>query len=368
MKDQLQQMPDADAAEVSPSDIAMIIFTCNSNSEVKPYAISHQNLISTAVQAGKELPLEPGEVYLSLLPFSKIYGRVCLMTFQLRGCLIECAENLLLPSRLIKASGAASVALVPSLLQYPVKVDAELQSYIKERTLTPLANVPKEALKAVFGNKIKLLICGGSMLSEDLISKFENSPVSLMEGYGLTQTTGVFTLNTHSAHRSGSKGKPLEGMHVRISDDGEILAKGIGICPGLVLPDGSLQAVTDDEGWFHTGDEGFLDADGFLFITGNRKRVFKLANGYYYDPKPDEKSISEELRAASMICRDVKGDIHLLLEKSEFSDLEKLFLKNFKIHDFSFPLSSVCSVTNLPPKRPYTFSPPANALIFGKRN
>jgi len=353
-----------DAENVTASDTAMIIFTYNSDSRIAPFALSHENLMETAIHSGAALPLIPGDIYLSLLPFSKIYGRVSLLAHQLRGCDIHFGDQMLLPARMIKKSGAASVSVVPSLLQYPIRVDAEMAPYASGHTVTSLHELPAEALKAVFGDPLKVLICGGSMITDSILKKFDNSAIPLMEGYGLTQTSGVFTLNTKSAHCSGSKGKPLDKMEASVLPDSEILAKGIGISPGMVLSNGQLQPVTDAAGWFHTGDEGYIDKDGFVFVTGSKNRVFKLANGYYYDPQPDEKCIAEGLQTPAMLCRDDIGNIHLLLEKNECSDLEKSFLKNFKIRDFAFPLSSVSCLSKLPQKRPYAFSPLTNALYL----
>lgn len=353
-------------ASVNPSDPAEIIFSYYSDSEIKPFAISHENIIKTAVAAGKELPLTPGDKYLSLLPFSKIYGRVSLLAHQLLGCSIECSQQMLLPSRLIKVSKAASVAVVPSMLQYPVKLDGVGSQWLKGRSLATLDELPPEAFRHVFGDSLKILICGGTMISSVLLEKFEASSLTLLEGYGLTQTTGVFTLNTVSAHRAGSKGKPLDHMKLEISAEGEILAKGPGISPGTILPDGTIENICDRDGWFHSGDEGYIDDDGFLFVTGNMKRIFKLANGYYYDPLPDEMRISDEINARVMICRDEKGNLHLLSEKREcdWSDLQKMFLRNYKTSNFSIALSTVSFASSLPTTRPYQFSPAENALIL----
>lgn len=353
-----------EAASVCPSDPAEIIFSYNNDSVIKPFAISHENLVKTAVAAGKELPLISGDKYLSLLPFSKIYGRVSLLTHQLLGCSIDCSQQMLLPSRLIKVSKAASVAVVPSMLQYPVKVDGACTEQLKGRALATLDELPSEAIRQVFGDALKIIICGGSMISPDLLKKFETGSLQLVEGYGLTQTTGVFTLNTTIGHGTGSKGIPLDHMELMISAESEILAKGPGISPGTVLPDGAIENICDSDGWLHTGDEGYLDANGFLFINGNKKRIFKLANGYYYDPLPDEKLISENISAPSMISRDAKGNLHLLTEKQELSDSDKLFLRNYKTRNFSYALSSVSFVSSIPLKRHYLFSPPENALFL----
>lgn len=344
---------DNKAVEVDPHHPAEIIFSYHRDCGPKPFVISHDNLLKTAVAAGKELPLTPGDKYLSLLPFSKIYGRVSLLTHQLLGCIIECPQQILLPSRLIKVSKAASVAVVPSMLQYPVKVDGACSQLLKGRSLATLDELPPEAIRPVLGDTLKIIICGGAMIPSDLLQKFEAASLPLMEGYGLTQTTGVFTLNTVSAHRTGSKGKALNHMSIKISDDGEILAKGAGISSGIILPDGTIEKIDDSNNWFHTSDEGYIDADGFLFLTGNKKNVFKLANGYYYNPQPDEKRIADEINMQTMICRDEKGNLHLLAEKITLSSEELEFLKKFRTNPFSMPLTSLFQTKTLPCCRPY---------------
>ncbi|MPM15166.1 2-succinylbenzoate--CoA ligase [bioreactor metagenome] len=185
-------------ADVKPGDIATVVFSCDNDSVVKPFAITHENLVVTGHHSRSVLTLNPGEIYLSLLPFSKVYGRSSLLCHILHGCSIHCADHIQLPSRLIKTSKASSVAIVPSLLQYPVKVDKDLSPWINGRSLITIDELPPEALQAVFGQNLKVLICGGSMIPHSLIEKFSLRNVPLMEGYGLTQTTGVFTVNTPS--------------------------------------------------------------------------------------------------------------------------------------------------------------------------
>jgi len=356
------------AAEVLPDSPAMVVFTYDNHGQEQPFVITHANLIETAFAAGIELPLQPGDVYLSMLPLSKMYGRISLLTHQIRGCRIQFAGQMLLPATIIQQSRAASVAVVPAHLQYPVKVHAGLKKYIPNRSHVYLKDLPAEALCEVFGKELRMLICGGAMLPSYLSDLFHESDIFLAEGYGLTQTTGVFSMNTPASYRKGSQGKAIAGMELRVSPDSEICARGNGICSGIMQRNGKVTPVVQADGWLATGDEGYVDDEGFLFITGTRKPLFKLTNGYYYNPQTDENDISEKLQSASMLCRDEAGNIHLLLEKSTLSDAEKNFLEHYKIRIFAFPLSSVSLVNSLPSKRPYVFTPLSDAVILRRQN
>jgi len=356
------------AADISPDSPAMVVFTYDNHGTEQPFVITHSNLIETAFAAGIELPLQPGDVYLSMLPLSKMYGRISLMTHQLRGCRLQFAGQMLLPASIIQQSNAASVAVVPAHLQYPVKVYAGLKKYIPNRSHVYLNDLPSEAFSEVFGKELRMLICGGAMLPAYLSDLFHQSNIFLAEGYGLTQTTGVFTMNTPALYKKGSQGKAIAGMELCVSDDGEIFARGNGICSGIMQSDGSVFPAVNAEGWLATGDEGYLDEAGFLYITGNRKPQLKLANGYYYDPRIDENDISEKLQSASMLCRDDAGNIHALSVKETLSDAEKSFLEHFKIRIFALSLSSVSLVKSLPLKRPYVFTPLSDAIFLRRQN
>jgi long-subunit acyl-CoA synthetase (AMP-forming) len=175
-------------------------------------------------------------------------------------------------------------------------------------------------------------------------------------------------MNTPTLYKKGSQGKTIAGMELHISSDNEIYARGNGICSGIMLSDGVVLPVVNNEGWLATGDEGYTDEAGFLYVSGNRKQQFKLANGYYYDPRKDENDISEKLQSAAMLCRDEAGNIHALSVKETLSDAEKSFLEHFKIRIFALSLSSVSLVKSLPLKRPYVFTPLSDAIFLRRQN
>ena len=355
-------------AEILPGSTAMVVFTYDNQGIEQPIAITHANLIETAFAAGIELPLQPGDVYLSILPLSKMFGKISLLTHQLRGCRIQFADQMLLPASIIQQSKAASVAVVPAHLQYPVKVHAGLKKFVPNRSHVYLKDLPSEALPDVFGKELRIVICGGSILPLYLTDLFHESKISLIEGYGMTQTTAALTLNTPVRYSKGSQGKAIEGMELRVTANKEIWARGNGVCSGIIQPDGQVTPVVNADGWFDTGDNGYLDEAGFLHITGTRKSLLKLANGYYFNPKEDEHVISENLQAAAMICRDETGNIHVLSEKQALSDAEKSFLEHLKIRIFALPLSSVSLVKSLPSKRPYVYTPLSDTIFLRNKN
>jgi long-chain acyl-CoA synthetase len=135
-----------------------------------------------------------------------------------------------------------------------------------------------------FGGRVRFFISGAAALNQDLAEWFHAAGILVLEGYGLTETTAGACLNRPDAFRFGTVGPPFLGTEIRIAEDGEVLIKGPGVMDGYHnLPDESHQTLADD-GWFHTGDIGELDSDGFLRITDRKKDLFKTSGGKYVAP------------------------------------------------------------------------------------
>ncbi|WP_415856541.1 AMP-dependent synthetase/ligase, partial [Sinomonas sp. G460-2] len=146
-------------------------------------------------------------------------------------------------------------------------------------------------IRAVFGGALTTAVCGGGPLSPQLAHFFRGVGVPVLEGYGLTETTGPCAVNTADNVRVGSVGRPVPGTSVRLADDGEILVRGIGVFGGY---HGATEAtVLDADGYFATGDLGRLDAEGFLTITGRKKDLIVTAGGKNVAPEPLEEILRE---------------------------------------------------------------------------
>jgi long-chain acyl-CoA synthetase len=156
-------------------------------------------------------------------------------------------------------------------------------------------------LREFFGGRLRFCITGGAALSDDIYLIFTGAGISIMQGYGLTETSPVISSNNPAAARLGTVGRPIRHVEVRIADDGEIEARGPGVMLGYFnKPDATREAFTAD-GWFRTGDIGELDDDGFLKITDRKKELFKTSGGKYIAPSPIEQTI----RASRFISQAV---------------------------------------------------------------
>jgi long-chain acyl-CoA synthetase len=147
--------------------------------------------------------------------------------------------------------------------------------------------------RAVFGGRLKALLCGGAALRAELANFFAAVGIPLMQGYGLTETSAVLCFNRGSLNRAGTVGIPLPGADLMITADGEVLAKGPYIFQGYYRDLEATQAAIDREGWFHTGDLGQVTPDGFLQITGIKKSLFKLVTGKYVMSEPLEQQLQQ---------------------------------------------------------------------------
>lgn len=200
--------------------------------------------------------------------FEKAYGRISAMTEEEGGAKLKIfrwAEKVGLEySRAVRAGKPVSLALK---VKHKV-ADALVFSKVRDR----------------FGGRVRFFISGAAALSPDIAEWFHAAGVLILEGYGLTETSAGSFVNHPDAFKIGSVGLPMPGTEVRIADDREVLIKGPGVMRGYHnLESESATTVTDD-GWLHTGDEGRVDEDGFLFITGRKKELFKTSGGKYVAP------------------------------------------------------------------------------------
>lgn len=260
-------------------DTATIIFTSGTTGKSKGVMLTQENLASNVLSVDFEA--EPGTVILSVLP---IHHAFCLVMDWLKGFSLGatvCINDSLM--HMVKNMGIFKPEII---LMVPLMVET---IYKRISSAGPL--IPKKMVAAkAFGGNLRIIITGGAHLDPFYIDKFADYGIDIFEGYGMSECSPVISSNTPQTHKAGSIGKPLSNVEVSFAD-GEILVRGSSVMKGYYkMPEET--AKTLKEGWLHTGDKGYLDEDGFLFINGRIKNLIILSNGENISPEEIENKLA----------------------------------------------------------------------------
>jgi len=307
---------------ITPDEMISIIYTSGTTGNPKGVMLSHNNIVSNFISTSKAHVLGYGHRTLSFLPLCHIYERMMNYHFQYKGIAIYYAESLGTITSDIKDVKPHIFNTVPRLLEkiydgiigkgknlpyikkiiffWAVKLGLKYQLNKKYRIWYNLKL--KIARKLVFskwkealGVEDLIITSGGAALQERLARIFWAAGIDVIEGYGLTETSPVISVNSHTplVCKFGTVGKILENVQVKIDDDGEILSKGPNLMIGYYKEPELTNEVIDSEGWFHTGDIGHIDSEGFLKITDRKKEMFKTSAGKYIAPQVIENKFKE---------------------------------------------------------------------------
>jgi long-chain acyl-CoA synthetase len=307
---------------VLTTDLATIIYTSGTTGRPKGVMLSHQNIVSDVLMSATRVPLRAGDTKaLSFLPICHVFERMLTYLYQYYGISIYFAESIEKISDNLKEVNPHVMSVVPRLLE---KVYDKI--YAKGDGLSGIKKVLffwaldlgmeykpygengwwyefklKIARKLIFskwqeglGGQLELLVCGSAALQTRLTKVFCAANIPVMEGYGLTETSPVITVNDmrNNGFRVGSVGKVLEGVDIKIAEDGEILCKGPNVMIGYYKDEVQTNEVIKN-GYFHTGDIGEVDSDGFLKITDRKKEMFKTSGGKYVAPQVLENTFKQ---------------------------------------------------------------------------
>ncbi len=303
------------AARQSPGDLASVLYTSGTTGEPKGVCLTHRNLTG-AIPVMPLLGALPGrDVVLSFLPLAHIFGRTVDIGFLSQGGSICYAPSLDHLGEDLKRHHPTVFAAVPRIFE---KAYAAVQERIQSsppwrrklaraclaaaaRRLASKASLLDGLMillgdRLIFrrvrlglGGRLRIAISGGAPLAPDILGFFLSIGVPIYEGYGLTEAA-VLTVNLPGRLRLGSVGPAIPGVTLSIAPDGEVLAKGQVVMKGFRRSELDREAI-DDQGWFHTGDLGRLDDDGFLFITGRKKELMKTSGGKYIAPSALEQRL-----------------------------------------------------------------------------
>ncbi|MBM4118512.1 long-chain fatty acid--CoA ligase [bacterium] len=310
----------AEALAVAPAAVCSLIYTSGTTGEPKGVLLSHRNLVSNIDAALTAIPLSAADTALSFLPLSHLLERTAGLYAMLRvGATIAYAESFdSVPRNLLEVRPTVMIG-VPRFYEkvYGRALDeAQRGSALRqrvflwarqqgerwaERRLLGQRVSPALALAAAIawrlvlrrvaaraGGRLRFFISGGAALAPAVAKFFYAARMPILEGYGLTETSPIVSVNSLAAPRLGTVGRALPGVELRLSAEGEILTRGPHVMQGYYRDTESTRAVIDANGWLATGDIGELDADGYLRITDRKKDLLVTAGGKNVAPQPIE--------------------------------------------------------------------------------
>ena len=315
--------------QVLADDLMTLIYTSGTTGTPKGVMLSHRNILSNIFAVKDIFPMENGDRALSILPLCHITERMVNYVYQYTGVKIFYARNWTSLLKDLRESRAQGFVAVPRVLEKILEKILENASQLKRRQrimfnwamdlggkykvdMGPwLKRRFKSADKWIFmhwrkalGGPKKFIACGGAFLDEKVLKLFLAAGFPIHEGYGMTETSPLISINHFASPGSmkpGTQGRPLENMQVRIGDEGEIQVKGPNVMMGYFRdPEMTAKSYCPD-GWFCTGDTGILDNDGFLKITGRKKELFKTSGGKYIAPLAIERIFTKSSLIDNMV-------------------------------------------------------------------
>ena len=309
---------------VLPTDLATIIYTSGTTGTPKGVMLSHENVVSNVLSSSTRLPLTIGDASaLSFLPICHIFERVILYIYMYNSVSVYFAESIELIADNLREIKPNVMTAVPRLLEkvydkiyarggelsgikqklfyWAVNVGLEYEPYGQngvwyEFKLKIARKLILSKWKEALGGNLELIASGSAALQPRLARVFTAAGMTLVEGYGLTETSPVISVNDmrNNNFKIGSVGQIIDGVTVKIADDGEILCKGPNVMLGY-YKDPKKTAEVMTENFFHTGDIGEVDSEGFLKITDRKKEMFKTSGGKYIAPQVIENQMKQSL-------------------------------------------------------------------------
>ncbi len=310
------------ASQVLPGQLASLIYTSGTTGEPKGVMLTHTNFCSNVYDVGHDFQLKSAEdVALSFLPLAHVYGRTMDYIYIFQGAALAYVEAVEAVAQALLEVHPTITAAVPRFFE---KIYARIveqgskNTGVKRMIFDWAMNVAQRAtpwratgasaslaLKAQWtladklvykkirlgmGGQLRIVSSGGAPLSQSLAEFFWTVGIPIYQGYGLTETSPIVSSN-YPLNRMGSSGKPIPNVQVRAAEDGEILVKGPCVMQGYYKNAEATREVLTEDGWFRTGDIGYVDKDNYLFITDRKKDLLKTAAGKFVAPQPIENAL-----------------------------------------------------------------------------
>ncbi len=324
---------DEHLSKLEANDLATIIYTSGTTGEPKGVMLTHENFTSCVTAVSKALPIKPSDRSLAVLPLSHIFERTvfyvlcangvsihyCAAFDQLANYLAEVRPTIMTAvprlfeqvyHKIVK-KGKAAGGYKTRLFDWALKIGQQYwEAKDKRKFVSPALRLKhRVASRLVFskwragvGGSIRFFVSGGAPLSKKLSNAFWAAGIPILQGYGMTEAC-VTSANRPEDSRVGSIGTPFDGIEMRIAEtDGEILIRGKNVMRGYFNNAEETAKAIDGEGFYHTGDVGYRDADGHFFITDRKKDLFKLSNGKYVAPQQVEALLSQSALVAQAVA------------------------------------------------------------------
>lgn len=344
---------DALQAAVEPADVATLIYTSGTTGEPKGVMLTHANLISNVLDASEKYAFTGRDTSLSVLPLSHVFERTGMYVYIRYGMRVHYAESIEKVPENLKEVRPTIFIGVPRIFEkvferarlkavqagrvnayifdWAIEVAKEYAAIYAAGEPVPIALTAQHGiadkivfakLREFFGGRLRFCITGGAALPDEIFLIFTGAGISIMQGYGLTETSPVISSNNPEAVRVGTVGRPIRNVLVRIAVDGEIEVKGPGVMLGYYHKDDATREAFTDDGWFRTGDIGNIDDDGFLCITDRKKELFKTSGGKYIAPSPIEQMLrsSRFVNQAVLVGNERKFPAALIVPNFEMLD------------------------------------------------
>lgn len=313
--------------EIDPNQLCTILFTSGTTGKSKGVMLSHRNLVENATCLDMKIPV--GTVSMTLLPINHVY---CLTMDIIKGMYIGTIicinDSIMHVQKNMKLFQPEIILLVPLVIE---SIYAKLKA---AGNLLPKKLIAQQA----FGGKLKTICSGGAYLNPEYVEKFAEYGITILQGYGMTECSPVISNNLEWDNRVGSVGKLLPNCEAKIVDE-EIWVKGSSVMMGYYkMPEETAETLED--GWLKTGDLGYVDEDGFVYITGRKKNLIILANGENVSPEEIENQISKEDLVKEIIVRETDK----VIQAEIFPDYE--YAKKKRIHDIPAKLQEIIDEYN----------------------
>lgn len=311
-----------------PDDLAVIIYTSGTTGNSKGVMLTHKNIASDVINALKKFPLTPDDRFLSILPLAHTFeatgGMLCPLTagvsiFYMKG--LPTPKKLLDAMQAVKPTGVLTVPLVIDKI-YRKRILPKIQSnkltafiykFILFRKF--FNNMAGKKLVNSLGGQLRFFMFGGASLNPDVEYFIRDAKISYSTGYGLTETSPILTINPFGKVKIGSCGQPIPGVEIRIHNPdpetkvGEIIVNGPNIMSGYYKNPDATKQIFLSEGWLKTGDLGYMDKDGYLFIKGRSKNVIVGASGENIYPEIIEQKMLQNPYIQQVIVYQKEGKL-----------------------------------------------------------